>query len=155
MAGVKFSRDALKGTTKTQGDFNLGHKFNLEIEGVSIGGVHKVDGIEFEVEVVEYQDGEDITTHYRPGRFKPGKLTIERDWSSTKDFLNWRQTVVDGKVDRKSISLCFNNDAGEEAKRVNFFEAYPSKWVGPSLNARNSAHASERIECVFERLELK
>src|SRR5262245_41359214 len=106
---VKYSRDALKGTTKTQGDFTLSHKFNVEIDGVTMGGIHKVDGIEFEVEVVEYQDGEDITTHYRPGRLKPGRLIIERDWSSTQEFLKWRKTVMDGKVERKSISVIFKS----------------------------------------------
>jgi phage tail-like protein len=152
---VKFSRDSLKGTTKTQGDFNLSHKFNMEIDGVTMGGIHKVDGIEFEVEVVEYQDGEDITTHYRPGRFKPGRLILERDWSSTQEFLKWRKTVMDGKVERKSISLIFKNDAEEESKRVNFFDCYPAKWVAPTLSARSSGHASEKLEVVFERLELK
>ena len=152
---IKYSRDALKGSTKTQGDFNLGHKFNVEIDGVTVGGIHKIEGVEFEVEAVEYQDGEDITAHQRPGRFKPGRLIIERDWSSTQEFLKWRQTVMAGKVDRKSVSLVFMNDAGEEAKRINFYDCYPTKWAGPALNSKTSAHASERIEVVFERLELK
>jgi phage tail-like protein len=152
---VKFGRDSLKGTTKTQGDFNLSHKFNVEIDGVTVGGVHRVDGLEHEHEVVEYQDGDDMITHFRPGRQKPGRVTIERDWSSTKEFFNWRQTVINGKVERKSVSIIFMNDAGEESMRVNLFDCYPTKWKGPSLNSKSSGHAAETIELMFERMELK
>jgi phage tail-like protein len=152
---IKFNRDSLKGTTKTQGDFNLSHKFNVEIDGVTVGGVNRVDGLEHEHEVVEYQDGDDMTTHFRPGRQKPGRVTIERDWSSTKEFFNWRQTVINGKVERKSVSIIFMNDAGEESMRVNLFDCYPTKWKGPSLNSKSSGHAAETIELMFERMELK
>jgi len=152
---VKFGRDSLKGTTKTQGDFNLSHKFNVEIDGVTVGGVHRVDGLEHEHEVVEYQDGDDMITHFRPGRQKPGRVTIERDWSSTKEFFNWRQTVINGKVERKSVSIILLNDAGEEALRYNLFECWPTKYHGPALNSRNSAHATESIELAFEGLEMK
>jgi phage tail-like protein len=152
---VKFGRDSLKGTTKTQGDFNLSHKFNVEIDGVTVGGVNRVDGLEHEHEVVEYQDGDDMTTHFRPGRQKPGRVTIERDWSSTKEFFNWRQTVINGKVERKSVSVIFMNDAGEESMRVNLFDCYATKWKGPSLNSKSSGHAAETIEIMFERMELK
>jgi len=151
----KFGRDQLKGTTKTQGDFNQGHQFNIEIDGVIVGGIHKIDGIQYEYDVIEYQDGDSMTTHYRPGRAKPGKLTIEKDWSSTREFFNWRDACIKGKVDRKSISVIFQNDAGEEASRINFFDCYPNKWTGPELNARSSAHATEKIEIVYERIELK
>src|SRR5438876_7599229 len=136
---VKFTRDALKGTTKTQGDFNLAHRFSIEIDGVAVGGVHKIEGLDHESEVVEYHDGEDGTTHYRPGRQKAGTIRVEKDFSSTKEFYTWRKAVIDGKVDRKSISVIIHNDAGEEAMRYNFFDCWPRKYIGPSLNARNSA----------------
>ena len=110
---VTFSRDKLKGTTKTQGDFNLAHRFALEIDGVLTNGVHKIEGLDHESEVIEYHDGEDGTTHYRPGRQKAGTIRIEKDFSSTKEFDEWRKKVVDGKVERKSISVIIHNDAGE------------------------------------------
>lgn len=155
-AGVKFGRDTLKGSTKTQGDFNLSHRFTVEIDGVVIGGIRKVTGLEHEHEVVEYQDGDDTTTHFRPGRQKPGKIKITKDFSRTdKMFFNWRQSAINGKTERKSVSVIFQNDAGEESHRVNLFDCYPTKWRGPSLNARNSAHATEALEITYERLELR
>ena len=150
---IKFNRETLKGLTKTNGDFHLSNKFGLEIDGVTINGVHKVEGVEFEAEVVEYNDGEDGYTHCRPGLLKPGRIIVERDQGNDKAFFNWRKAVVDGKTDRRSISLTFHNDKGEEARRINFFNCWPVKWYGSSLNAHQSGHGTERLEIVFEELK--
>jgi len=152
---VKWDRKTLQGSTKTQGDFNLAHRFTVEIDGVNIGGVVSVEGLEHEHETVEYQDCDDMVTRFRPGRQKPGTVKITRDFSSTKEFFNWRKAVMDGKVDRKSISIVILNDSGEEALRYNLYEAYPKKYYGPALNSRNSAHATEALDIVFETFEMK
>lgn len=151
---IKFSRDTLKGLTKNSGDFHLSHKFGLEIDGVTVGGIHRIDGIQFEAEVVHYNDGDDGTTHCRPGVLKPGTITIERDFSSTKEFYQWRSAVMNGKTDRRSVSVIFQNDKGEEAKRINFFHCFPSHWWGPSLNARNSGNATEKMAIIFEEFSM-
>ena len=152
---VTFGREKLKATTKTQGDFNLSNRFSFEIDGVIVAGVHSIDGLESESDIVEYKDGEDGTMHTRPGNPKPGKMTITKDWSNTSEWYKWRKCVLDGKVDRRSISVIFHNDAGEEAGRMNFYSCWPSKWNGPSLNAKSSGHAQEKLEISWETLELK
>jgi phage tail-like protein len=152
---VKWTRESLKGPTKTQGDFNLAHRFNVEIDGVVVGGCHTVEGLEDEHEVVEYNDGDDTTTHFRPGRQKKSRVKIIRDFSATKEFFNWRKTVTDGKVERKSVSIIVLNDAGDEAMRYNLYECWPVKYYGPALNSRNSAHATEALELAFETSDMK
>jgi phage tail-like protein len=152
---VTFGREKLKGSTKTQGDFNLANRFSVEIEGVLVAGVHTIDGLGTEQDIIQYKDGEDGTMHTRPGNTLPGKLTMTKDWSNTPEWFNWRKTAIDGKVERHSISVIFHNDAGEEAGRMNFFNTWCSKWTGPSLNAKNSGHASETIEVSYETFELK
>ena len=129
-------------------------RFHIEIDGVLVGGIHTIDGIEHEHEVVEYKDGEDGVMHTRPGNHKAGKMTVTKDWSNTSEWYRWFKTALDGKVQRKSISILFINDAGEES-RINLFDCWPTKWAGPVLNAKNSGHATEIIEIVFERFEMK
>jgi phage tail-like protein len=152
---AKWSHDNLKGSTKTQGDFNLAHRFSVEIDGVVVGGIHTVEGLDDEHEVVEYADGDDITTRFRPGRQKKGRVKLVRDFSATREFFNWRKTVIDGKVERKSVSVIVLNDAGEEAMRYNLYECWPIKYYGPALNSRNSAHATEAIELAYEMSDMK
>jgi len=152
---ITYNRDKLKGSTKTQCDFNVAHNFSLEIDSVITGGIHKIEGIEVEHDVIEYRDGNDPVTHFRPGMKKPGRMKIHKDWSSTSEFFNWYMTVMNGKTERKSISVVIHDDAGGEAMRLNFFECYPSKWSGPSFDAKSSAHANETIDVVFETMEWK
>ncbi len=152
---VTFSGQNLPKTTKNPRDFTLSNRFSLEIDGVLIGGVHSVEGIEAESEVVEYKDGEDDKMHTRPGNHKPGKMVITKDWSNTPEWYKWRKAVIDGKTERKSVSVIFHSDSGVESGRMNFYECWPTKWTGPNLNARTSAHATEKLEVSWEHMELK
>src|SRR5437764_8762549 len=98
---VKFSREVLKGTTKnTAGDFNQQNRFTVEIEGVTIGGIHKVDGLDHEHEMVAYQDADDHFQRIRPGRQKVGTLVLERDWSSGTEVNDWCKTGEEVDVQR-------------------------------------------------------
>ena len=83
------------------------------------------------------------------------QLTVTKDWSNTSEWYKWRKAVLDGKVERKSISVIFHNDAGEEAGRMNLHECWPTKSAGPRLNAGNSRHATEKLEISWETMELK
>jgi len=153
--GLSYAREKLKGTSKTTGDFNLSNRFSLEIDGVMVAGVHSIEGIETETDIVEYKDGEDGVNRTRPGNHKPGKMVITKDWSNTLEWHNWRKKVLEGKTDRRSISIIFHNDAGEEVGRMNFYNAWPTKHVLPSFNAKNSAHASEQLHISWETHEIK
>jgi phage tail-like protein len=145
-----YSDLASAATTKTQGDFNLSNRFSLEIDGVLVAGVNIVNGPILESEVIE-----DGATQLRPGNHKPGKMTVTKDWSNTSEWYKWRKAVLDGKVDRRSISVIFHNDAGAETSRINLFNCWPVKWELKELNARSSGHAAEKLEIVFETIELK
>ena len=60
---------------------------------------------------------------------------------------------MDGKVERKSVSVILRDDAGDEIMRYNAFEAWPAKWKGFSLNGKGNTALTEEIEMVIERLE--
>ncbi len=145
-------------TTKTQGDFNLANHFSFEIGGVAIAGVHSIEGLEHETDVVEYQDGDDSVTHTRPGNPKPGKMTVTKDWSpdDSRLFSWWRAANgnAGNKNIRKNISLSFVDDPGQPAATVNFFECYPVRWQGPNLNAAPGPNVLEVVTFLCERLEL-
>jgi phage tail-like protein len=152
---VQWTPDKLKSSNKGVGDFNQAHRFSVELDGVMVGGIHTVEGLDHETEVIEAHDGEDHTTHYAPGRQKAGVVKITKDFTSTKEFITWRQTVIDGKTERKSVSIILLTPSGEESIRYNLFDAWPSKYDGPVLNARNSANATEALHLRFERMEMK
>ena len=156
-------------TSKTMGDFNLANRFSVEIAGVTVAGVHPIDNLnalvtearghdkmhETQSDIVEYKDGEDGVNRTRPGNHKPGKITLTKDWSNTLEWTEWYKNVLDGKVDRRSISIIFHNDAGAETGRMNYFNCWPVKHNMPSSAEKNSGHAAETIELSCDRLDWK
>jgi len=144
-------------TSKTTGDFNLPNRFSVEIDGVSVGGVHAIEGLDALVGQAKtaYKDGEDGVNRTRPGNHKPGTLVITKDWSNTMEWYQWRKAVLDGKTDRRSISVIFHDDAGTEVGRMNFYNCWPVKQTLPSADEKKSGHATETIELAYEWLEWK
>jgi phage tail-like protein len=146
-----------------------GNKISVEINGVNVAGVHSIENLnayiaeanaqakmhETPSDISEYKDGEDGVNRTRPGNHKPGKITLTKDWSNTLEWYNWHKTVLDGKTDRRSVSIIFHDDSGVEVGRMNFYNCWPVKHTLPSAEAKNSGHATETIELEYERLEWK
>lgn len=131
------------------GNFN----FKVEIEGVTQGAFRNVEGLDSETEIVEYQDGDDLVLRKRPGRTKFSNITLKRGYVNSDELWQWRKKVVEGKVERKSGSVILCGDDGEEIMRYNFFEAWPCKWKGFSLDGKGTDVNVEEIELAVEKIE--
>ena len=131
------------------GNFN----FKVEIEGVTTGAFRNVEGLDSETEIVEYQDGDDLTLRKRPGRTKYSNLTLKRGYVNNTELWEWRKNVIDGKVQRKSGSIILCADDGAEIMRYNFFEGCPTKWKGFTLDGKGTDVNVEEIELAVEKLE--
>jgi len=131
------------------GNFN----FKVEIEGVTTGAFRNVEGLDSETEVVEYQDGDDIILRKRPGRTKYSNIVLKRGYVNTDELWQWRKKVIEGKVERKSGSIILCADDNSEVMRYNFFEAWPSKWKGFTLDGKGTDVNVEELELVAEKIE--
>lgn len=134
---------------------HIGHyNFKVEIEGVTVGAFKEVGGLESETEIIEYQDGDDITLRKRPGRTKYSNIVLKRGYVATDELWKWRKQVVEGKTERKSGSVILLADDGQtEVVRYNFFEAWPCKWKGFQLDGKGADTAVEQIELAVEKVE--
>lgn len=133
---------------------HIGHyNFKVEIEGVTQAAFKNVEGLDAETEVIEYQDGDDIVLRKRPGRTKYSNIVLKRGYVASDELWKWRETVIKGKVERKSGSIILCNDTGNEVMRYNFFEAWPAKWKGMQLDGKGTDVAVEEIELAVEKLE--
>jgi phage tail-like protein len=61
--------------------------------------------------------------------------------------------VIQGKLDRKAGSVVLLDAQGQEKLRWNFINAWPSKWTGPTLNAKGNDVAIEELTLTCERQE--
>jgi len=129
------------------------YNFKVEIDGVTQAAFKGVDGLDSETEIVEYQDGDDLTLRKRPGQTRYSNVILKRGYVNTDELWLWRKSVMEGRVDRKSGSIIVCDDTGTEIMRYNFFEAWPAKWRGFDLDGRVSSTAVEEIELAVEKLE--
>ena len=133
------------------------YKFLVEIEGIKRAGFMTVSGIEEETEVREYREGGDQTTVRKlAGLNSYSPIVLEQGSTYDKELWEWRQKIKrDGaQGNRKPMSIIQQNESGEEVKRWQVFDAWPSKFTAPELDATSSDNAVESIEIQHEGLDL-
>lgn len=134
------------------------YNFRVEIGGIIRAAFRECSGLDTSQDPVEYREGTDIgptgrnTARKLPGMVKYSNITLKWGFSDDHDLWDWRKKAEDGKVDRRNGSIILMNDIGEEKARWNFFEAWPSKWTGPTFNATGNEVAIETLEIVHEGL---
>jgi phage tail-like protein len=131
-----------------------GFNFLVEFDGLTQAGFQECSGLDASTDPIDYREGQD-PNHVRklPGLNKYAPLTLKRGITDSPDFWKWRQSVIEGRTERRNGSVILLDEAGQEKLRWNFFEAWPSKWTGPGLNATSNAVAIETIEIVHEELK--
>lgn len=138
--------------TDPYGAFN----FLVEIDGVTVAGFSEASGLSTETDVVEYRTGDtDITVTKVPGLKKFTNISLKRGFTASDELWKWRKSVLDGVTERHSGTIQLLNEARETAIKWNFREGWPSKWEGPSLNAKTSEVGIETLEIACEGLEME
>lgn len=127
-------------------------KFNGEDAPVS--NLKSISGLESEVEIIEYKNGDDPITHKRAGKSKYKNITLKRRLSTASsnnsEFMSWHKRVLAGSTDRKSGSIIYLDREGNEVMRYNFFEGWPSRI---SQIPEDKTHVLEEIELAIESLQ--
>ena len=131
-------------------------KFGLEIEGKLSGFFTQVGGIGSETEVIQQkvvnsETGETII-HQIPGRLSWTPVTLKRGVTSSMDIWEWRQQVVEGKIEgaRTNCSVVAYNQESKEIARWNFENAWPSKVTGPEMDSGSTNYMIEDVTIVHE-----
>jgi phage tail-like protein len=131
-----------------------GFNFLVEIEGIARAAFSEVSGLESETAVIEYRvGGEPNTVRKLPGLTKYANIVLRRGITQDAELWNWRQTVIEGKVERRNGSIILLDDDRTEVVRWNFFQGWICIWEGPALNARGNEIAIEAIAIAHEGLE--
>ncbi|MHC5058871.1 MAG: phage tail protein [Planctomycetota bacterium] len=131
--------------------------FVVEIEGIARAGFMTVSGLEDETETREYREGGDQSSVRKlAGLNSYSPLVLEMGSTFDTSLWDWRQKVKreGAQGNRKSISIIQQNEMREEVKRWQVFDAWPSKFTGPELDASSSDTAVESVEIQHEGLDL-
>lgn len=131
------------------------YNFRIEIDGITRGAFQECSSPGSDQESVEYREGTDPTTARKlPGLVSYGDITLR--WGVTDDttLFDWRKQAIDGKVERKNVSIVLMNDAGDEVVRWNLRECWPRTYTGPDLNATTSTVAVESVVLAHEGMTI-
>jgi phage tail-like protein len=135
------------------GDPYRGYRFLLEVDGVDRGAFRECSGLDFDQSPIEYREGSDpLYSRKLPGLTKYSNIVLK--WGISNDFelWDWRQSALDGKIQRKNGSIILLDDENNEVTRWNFVEGWPAKWTGPTFNATANEVAVMTLEIAHERL---
>lgn len=133
---------------------NGAFRFLVELDHMLVAGFSEVQGLESQIEYEEIREGGvNGYVHRLPKGVRNSSIILRRGLSSSQELWNWYSQSSLGKVVRKSGSIILYKHDGTELCRWNFFDAYPTKWSGPSLNAATSEVAIETIELVHNGIK--
>lgn len=130
------------------------HRFLIEIDGVVQAGFSECSGFGSNVEVVEYREGGDLRrVHKLRGAVSYPEISLKWGTTDSRDLYDWHLAAVVGTVERKNGSIVLFREDGQEAVRWNFFNAWPSQYEAPSLEAQSSSVAIDSLTVCCERFE--
>jgi phage tail-like protein len=133
------------------GNFN----FLVEIDGITRAAFHEVSGFDSTIDVIEHREGgENTTVRKLPGMTKHSNIVLKWGLADDTDLYNWHRDAVNGKVQRRNGSIVLLDRQGQERKRWNFVNAWPTKWDGPDFNAEGNDIAIETLELAHEGIQI-
>jgi phage tail-like protein len=119
-----------------------------------VAGFSECSGIEATLEVFEYKEGGlNDHVHKFPTRASFANITLKHGVIYLYDDLwSWHNDWVLGQGKRKDGLIVMLDESRMPAKIWRFKQGIPMKWVGPALNANQSAVAIESLEISHEGL---
>lgn len=132
------------------------YNFLVEIEGIARASFQEASGFDSSIEVEEHREGgENITTRKLPGMVKFSNIVLKWGLTDDHELDDWYQQWASGDpaAKRQSGSIVLLDRQGQEKKRWNFINAWPTKLTWPSFNAENSDLAIMTLELAHEGLK--
>jgi phage tail-like protein len=128
--------------------------FLVEIDGITRAAFQTVSGFDSTIDVIEHREGGDnLTPRKLPGQTKHANIVLKWGLTADDELYRWHRDAVRGNLQRKNGSIILLDRAGREVVRWNFYNAWPSKWDGPDLNAEGNDVAIETLELAHEGIE--
>jgi len=131
-----------------------GFRFRVEIQGIQQAGFTECSSIGSHIEVVEYREGGD-TPNVRKvtGKVSYPDITLKWGVTDSQELYAWHLQTAKGIIQRQTGSVIQLDDTGNEKLRWNFFNAWPSKWDGPTFSAKGNDVSIETLTLTCERVE--
>jgi phage tail-like protein len=129
-----------------------GFRFLVEIEGLTSGGFVRVKGLQREIRHESYREGGvNDYEHKLFTQVSYPSVVLERGLA-LEDLWNWALSAADGDIQRKTVWIRLQNEAGEKAWAWQLDKAIPVKWSSSDLDANSSQVVMESLELAHHGL---
>lgn len=126
-------------------------RYKVEIDGLEAGGFSEVTGFDASIDVIEYREGDMVTTPMKiPGLKKYGNITLKQGLATSRVLYDWITAGVTGAVDRKTLTITLLDEEEAPAASWQVINAWPTKYTAPDFNATSSEIAIETLEIAHE-----
>jgi phage tail-like protein len=131
----------------------LAFRFAISIDNLPVAGFSECNGLQLETEVQDYNEGGLNSNVLKfPGRTKQTNITLKRGIVD-RVIWDWYYDLTQGKVAFRSGAIAVLDPAARQLVMVwRFNRAFPTKWVGPDLNATQNNVAIETLELCHQGL---
>ena len=123
-----------------------------------LGGFSDVAGLNTEIHVSEYRDGNEKHPHVRkiPGAHTVGKVTLKRGVVNSADLWEWIKNIRRHGVEyQRDVTITLRDEANTPVQLFKLFNVIPSKYTGPTLSGKGAGDvAMEELELTAEGLEV-
>jgi phage tail-like protein len=130
--------------------------FRVEIDGVGEAQFAEVIIPDAVVAVVEYREGADPSSATRklPGRVRYGNVVLRRGITGDLSLYQWFRAIVTGDFQTRDGAIVLLDAERQPVRRWIVRDAWPTKYAGPALNAKNNEVAIEELELAVESVEI-
>lgn len=140
-----------------QDQFNLTRLFYVTIDHLEAAVFHEAEGLNAQLDVVEYQEGgENTFRHKLVGPTRWSNIVLRRGTSDSLEFYEWVKECIQGKVQRKSGTIiALGRDHTTTVAEWQFKNAWPCRYQGPDFSTiRSPDMAIEEIELAHDGFEM-
>lgn len=141
--------------TTPYGAFNYVVNFD---GGEIFGGFSDVSGINTEITIAEYRNGNEKENHVRKvaGVHKVGDVTLKRGILNSKTLFDWiNQARTQGPDAQKSVTITLHDESQKPVQSWVLRGVIPMKYTGPTFAGKGGGDvAMEEIVLSAQALEL-
>jgi len=140
-------------STGARHDPILAFRFEVTLDNLAVAGFSECSGLQLETEFQDYPEGgvNDFLRKF-PSRSKQANITLKRGIVD-RLMWDWYDQHTAGNVQYRNGSISVRESSGADiVLEWQFRNALPCKWVGPDLNAGQSAVAVEVLELCHQGL---
>jgi phage tail-like protein len=129
-----------------------GFRYLVEIQGLASGGFVRAKGLSREIKHESYREGGvNDYEHKLITQVAYPVVVLERGLA-LDDLWKWALAAAEGNVERKTVWIRLQDEAGAKAWAWQIDDAIPVKWTSADLDANSSQVVMESLELAHHGL---